>query len=120
MPLSCLPSAIQLPSQQGTSISSISAWRACRSSTKTLDDEAGLNALPRASSTWLRLRIDVSAQINAGVSHFGECDRASPKGTPAAPASAAAYRLVADELLRCELPERQSLEWHQYRTNLGL
>ena len=71
-------------------------------------------------SSWLRFRIDVGAPANikARISHLAESKRASLEYVYAAAGAAAGKHLAANELLSCEIPERQSLEGHQYRTHL--
>ncbi len=57
------------------------------------------------------------ANIHARISHLAESDSAALEHAHAAPGDAAGRQRAAKELLRCEIPERQSLEGHQYRTH---
>src|SRR6266487_5439474 len=59
------------------------------------------------------------AKVNARIGHLAESKSAALEYAHAA-AGAAAVKETADELLRCEIPEGQSLERHQYRTHLRL
>ena len=76
----------------------------------------------RLLSTWRRFRVNhgAPANINARISHLAESKSAGLEYADAAAGAAAGQHLTANELLRCEIPEGQSLERHQYRTHLRL
>ena len=73
-------------------------------------------------SSWLRFRFNVGAPANIKdrISHLAESKLAALEHAYAAAGAAAVKHPAAHELLSCEIPERQSLEGHQYRTHLRL
>src|SRR3954463_3173622 len=70
----------------------------------------------------LRCRIHVgdTANIHARISDLAESQRAALEYAHAAATAATAHHLTANELLRCEILKRQSLERHEHRTHLRL
>src|SRR5947207_2586197 len=60
------------------------------------------------------------ANINARISNLAENKSAALERAHAAAGTAAGEHSVAEELLRCVIPEGQSLEGHQYRTHRRL
>src|SRR5437763_14807745 len=60
------------------------------------------------------------ANINARISHLAESKSAALEHAHTAAGTAAGEHPVAEELLRCVIPEGQSLEGHQHRTHLRL
>src|SRR4051812_45479183 len=73
----------------------------------------------RLLSTWLHSRVDlgVPTNINARISHLAESKSAGLEYARAAAGAAAGEHLIAEELLRCEISEGQSLERYQHRTH---
>jgi hypothetical protein len=69
-------------------------------------------------SSWLRfcINVGVPADINARISHLAECYSAALEHALAAARTTAGQQCATKELLRCEIPEKQPLERHQYRT----
>src|SRR2546427_746158 len=67
----------------------------------------------------LRLSIDVGARanINARIGHLAESESAALEHAHAAAGTAAGEHPVAEELLRCVIPEGQTLEGYQHRTH---
>jgi hypothetical protein len=63
-------------------------------------------------------RLLAPANINARISHLAESESAALENAHAAAGAAAGRQRAAKELLRCEIPEGQSLERYQYRTHL--
>ena len=73
-------------------------------------------------STWLRSRVNlgVPANIDARIGHLAESKSAALEHAHAAAGTAAGEHPVSEELLRCVIPQGQTLEGHQYRTHLRL
>jgi hypothetical protein len=99
-------------------------WMRRREKNRDLSGESSFNSSGQGMPLSRRLRFlinaSVPAKINQSIRHLAKSETAPLKYAPAAGRAAAGQQGAAEELLRCEIPERRSFERHQHRTHLRL